>query len=315
MNHDNGFIWHTPRENGRNHKIEPVFPGKTSYGRIGTLGYCRISAPAHITSHSSCGAIDRRWLKLLLQISGESELFQNKSHVTLRSGTWCVYDQARDFSIFNHTRVDQMVMLLPRDRLFPDQACSEAFETRIMGRNGGAESVLLDLLISIIKNLPDQNTATMIELCESIIALVRTCLSGQSSPEVRSSWNARCRERVLSLITFNLSRADLSIETIAKEVGCSKRQIHRLFGEYGTTCASYIRDARLDRCKADLLNCNEAYRSITDIAYAWGFSSSAHFSNAFRRRFGVSPRQMRASRNSSNAEAASKRSADSKICH
>jgi len=35
-------------------------------------------------------------------------------------------------------------------------------------------------------------------------------------------------------------------------------------------------------------------KTITEIAFFWGFSDSAHFSRSFRRRFGISPRIFRA---------------------
>ena len=37
-----------------------------------------------------------------------------------------------------------------------------------------------------------------------------------------------------------------------------------------------------------------AARSISEIAVAWGFNDAAHFSRAFRARFGRSPRELRA---------------------
>nr|WP_291557272.1 helix-turn-helix domain-containing protein [Comamonas sp. SCN 65-56] len=35
-------------------------------------------------------------------------------------------------------------------------------------------------------------------------------------------------------------------------------------------------------------------RSVSEIAFAWGFNDAAHFSRAFKNRFGCSPRDMRA---------------------
>jgi AraC-like DNA-binding protein len=41
-------------------------------------------------------------------------------------------------------------------------------------------------------------------------------------------------------------------------------------------------------------------RSISDIAYDWGFSSNAHFSRAFKRHTGMSPRDFKAGAMQSN---------------
>jgi len=54
-----------------------------------------------------------------------------------------------------------------------------------------------------------------------------------------------------------------------------------------------LRERRLQRTSAELSNPDEAHHSISEIAYRNGFSDSAHFSRAFRHRFGLSPREFR----------------------
>ncbi|MDF2231256.1 helix-turn-helix domain-containing protein [Albimonas sp. CAU 1670] len=61
----------------------------------------------------------------------------------------------------------------------------------------------------------------------------------------------------------------------------------------GGGVASYIRARRLKRSLADLLNPRMAGRPIYDIAHAWNFTSESDYSRAFRRRFGMSPREAR----------------------
>ncbi|CAN0543620.1 unnamed protein product, partial [Laminaria digitata] len=48
-------------------------------------------------------------------------------------------------------------------------------------------------------------------------------------------------------------------------------------------------------CHADLISPLHAQESISEVAYRWGFSSSAHFSRSFRDHFGLSPREHRRS--------------------
>ncbi len=55
----------------------------------------------------------------------------------------------------------------------------------------------------------------------------------------------------------------------------------------------FIRVRRLERCRIELCDPRRAERNITEIAFCWGFSDSAHFSRSFKRQFGVSPRMFR----------------------
>ncbi len=57
--------------------------------------------------------------------------------------------------------------------------------------------------------------------------------------------------------------------------------------------SAHVRGKRLERCRADLGNCQYGHLSISDICYRWGFNDPAHFSHAFRQNFGLSPRQYR----------------------
>jgi transcriptional regulator GlxA family with amidase domain len=60
-----------------------------------------------------------------------------------------------------------------------------------------------------------------------------------------------------------------------------------LFSDKGTTISDYIRHARLQNCRHELET--QVGKSITDVAFSWGFSSSSHFSRVFREHFGIVP--------------------------
>jgi len=73
----------------------------------------------------------------------------------------------------------------------------------------------------------------------------------------------------------------------------SERQLHRLFQASGLTVSSWIKQARLERCAADLCDPRQRERSITEIAFEHGFNDSAHFSRSFREFCGSSAREFR----------------------
>ncbi len=95
-------------------------------------------------------------------------------------------------------------------------------------------------------------------------------------------------------IHANLGNPDLSPVLIAQAKRVSLRYLHALFEGEGTTVQQYIIRQRLIRCRRELENPKMAGRTITDIAYGWGFQNSPHFSRRFKAEFGVSPQAFRA---------------------
>ncbi|GAK58375.1 transcriptional regulator, AraC family [Candidatus Vecturithrix granuli] len=90
--------------------------------------------------------------------------------------------------------------------------------------------------------------------------------------------------RVMLFINDNLSEK-LSLEILAQEACFSPYHFHRIFTAIvGETPNAYINRVRLERA-ANMLQSNPGM-SITDIAFATGFSSSAAFSRSFKQHFG-----------------------------
>jgi AraC family transcriptional regulator of arabinose operon len=84
-----------------------------------------------------------------------------------------------------------------------------------------------------------------------------------------------------------------SIEQLADEVGLSASRLAHLFREEtGVSIQSYIRERRLMMAAMLLVQTHER---ISQIAYSVGFGDVSNFNHAFKQRFGVSPRQYRAS--------------------
>jgi AraC-like DNA-binding protein len=101
------------------------------------------------------------------------------------------------------------------------------------------------------------------------------------------------RQQILAFIHRYLSEPTLGPSEIASAMGISVRHLHRLFLLTGSSLGDYVRNRRLEGCRRDLANPYMRERSITEIAFFWGFSDSAHFSHAFKKQFGVSPRRFR----------------------
>ena len=99
--------------------------------------------------------------------------------------------------------------------------------------------------------------------------------------------------RVKAAIGRRLADPDLDTAAISAETGLKPRYLNALFEAVGTSLMRYVWGCRLGNCRRDLLDPRHAKESVQDIAFRWGFSDSAHFSRAFRRRFGCPPAQFR----------------------
>jgi transcriptional regulator GlxA family with amidase domain len=101
------------------------------------------------------------------------------------------------------------------------------------------------------------------------------------------------RQRVKRFARQHLRDPQLSVPLIAERLELSPRQIHRLFANEPMSLMRWIWAERLNQCHRELTSNTSEQRPLSDIAYAWGFNDQAHFSRAYRQRFGLSPREAR----------------------
>ena len=94
-------------------------------------------------------------------------------------------------------------------------------------------------------------------------------------------------ERIMKVVNAHLDDSDFNVDTMTKEVGISRAQLHRKMKEMtGLPVSEFIRNIRLEQAVRLL---EEQKINVTQVAYAVGFSNLAHFSPVFRKQFGISP--------------------------
>jgi AraC family transcriptional activator of tynA and feaB len=98
------------------------------------------------------------------------------------------------------------------------------------------------------------------------------------------------REKALDYVDANLQDATLSSATIAAAHRVSVRTLYSVLDGLGMTLGDYIRHRRLARAYDDLLFGSD---QVSVVSARWGFRSPAHFSRAFRSRYGLPPSTLR----------------------
>jgi AraC-like DNA-binding protein len=157
----------------------------------------------------------------------------------------------------------------------------------------GAARLCLDLARLCLAQRDGHSDAVGAALGDALTDLVKLALIEQSSATRSETIRETVRARILGHVNRNLADPELTIERIADHMHCTKRYLHKVFSENGETLSQYIWSRRLELCRARLVLPELGARSITEIAFACGFSNAAHFSRSFKARFGQSPRAFR----------------------
>jgi AraC-like DNA-binding protein len=134
----------------------------------------------------------------------------------------------------------------------------------------------------------------LIDLLAVAIESDERVLAGHSS-SVRNAHLHRCEH----FIRARLDDARLTPQMVADGSGISLRYLHQIFEGEGITVSAYIRNQRLLMCDAMLRDPN-CRKSISEIAYQWGFGDQAQFSRNYRSRFGCTPSDVRAASRAPN---------------
>lgn len=83
----------------------------------------------------------------------------------------------------------------------------------------------------------------------------------------------------------------LHLDDVAREAGMSVSALQRLFhAAYGSSVLDFARARRLQRAREALA---AGRMTVTEVALAAGYSSPANFATAFKRRFGMSPKDVK----------------------
>lgn len=95
-------------------------------------------------------------------------------------------------------------------------------------------------------------------------------------------------------IADHLADGNLSAAVLARRHRMSARYVHKLFEFEGLTVSQFVRASRLAQVHRSLTGPRRADRTIGALAYEAGFGDLSTFNHEFRRHFGMTPSDVRA---------------------
>lgn len=242
---------------------------------------------------------DPEIFKVSCFVRGSGVVAQDGRCVEYGVGDLRLYDTSRPFGAEFTPDVPQSQLLhlrFPRSLLpFAVGDLRKLSTVRIAGAEGVA-ALSSQFLLQLARHMHEFSPSDAARLSTLTVDLLTAVLA--HALDAQGVVPPHSRRRVLmaqihAFIRRNLGDADLTPDTIAAAHHISLRYLHSLFHQDGHTVAGWIRQRRLEQCRCDLAEPRLGLRPISAIAARWGFSSPAHFSQAFRSAYGLSPSEFR----------------------
>jgi AraC-like DNA-binding protein len=232
---------------------------------------------------------------IALEGRSSSALVQDGREGLLSIGDFAIVDSRRPYSVLFNDDFKHHVLRIPRSEITRRVGSIDCITgiTIDGSRGAGKLASMLCRELSTEADLlapgtADQVSNTLLDLFAVALG-ERLAASNVSETSVRNAWFAQIR----NYIETNLSDPELSRTRIAESLGISVRYLSDIFSASGTSIGNYLLERRLSKCFYALEDAAQSQRSISEIAFGWGFSDMSHFSRSFRDRYKLAPREVR----------------------
>jgi AraC family transcriptional activator of tynA and feaB len=275
------------------------FEAELRMGAVGPIGIARIhSKPTDIERNKShISRSDGRLFSFLLQARGHG-VFTHYGHETpMEEGDFTLCDNAAPHR-FNCSGATELIILRTSPDVLrsylpePERLCGLRLQAS-KGITGTAASMARQLWSMAESGLPENFSAMV---ARNVLDLMATsyAIAFDASLSASSAVSAR-KLQAKRYIDAHLREPDLTPCKVAEALGISPRYLRMLFCGGNESASRYILRRRLEECARQLSSALWRGRTITEIAFALGFNSAAHFTRAFRDEFGVTPSKFRRS--------------------
>jgi acetamidase/formamidase/AraC-like DNA-binding protein len=276
--------------------------GRTSRG----VGLARIVSSPQTLQRLGDSA-DAIWLAL--HLGGDAALHDGRQTIELTPGDIVFGPALARAGLDFRSNFRQFMVSMPRTLLKARPPGSPGLVLGHLSGRAGLGRLFSGTLTALADAFDTLDDGDIAPVESSLSEFIASSLAAQRDPDAPavSSTQAATMQRLCLYVDANLSDAALSLAAVAAHERVSERLVQKLFEGLGQTFTAYVRQRRLERCRADLANRQYGHLSIADIGFRWGFNDPAHFSHCFRDRYSLSPRQYRQQANEVSQQSLRKR--------
>jgi AraC-like DNA-binding protein len=232
---------------------------------------------------------------LVLLRTGRLQIGQLGRECVLTSGTFSLFDLNTPYTFCHVERTEVLDLVIPGPLLRSRLRDPQSLVARHYSASNGVGRITADLLTSLVREAETIPSWVTHGYCSRMIDLIGILFEAAQDdlPIANSAVRSALYRRCVAIIETHLADPAIGPTEIANLAGISVRYLHRIFQDTGESVANLVRQRRLDRCHRDLSDPAKRTLSIGEIAYRVGFRNQSHFTNSFKRQYGMSPSEVR----------------------
>lgn len=273
------------------------FEGEIAVDRLAALALTRVSSTAQVVRRtpSLIARADEDRFLVSIQTAGRGVISQDGRDALLGPGDFALYDSTRPYTLSFDGAFQQIVLMLPGPMLRSALRDTRRLTATAVPGTRGAGRLLIEMIRTLYADLDTLAPASSIAVADSVTQILVAGLSALPAGQELgvSQRTAFHREQVKALVRQRLRDPSLTVAEVANALRMAPSTLHRAWAGEACSLADWIWALRLDAARRDLIDPALAGRSVSEIAYGCGFNNAAHFSRAFRARFGCAPSEWR----------------------
>jgi len=274
-----------------------TFSGHIARNEFGDLRAAEVFCEPQVVRHSRIHVARSRAAVFFLhvQLEGDSVNHQDGREARLKPGDFTLSDTTRPYEILFDKPNRMLVLGIPSTLMRRHIVCPENLTGVYMSGTAG----LPGLMSSFVRDFWSKcrsglDPSAAPRVTHAILDLLASAYSVVPNAQCdRSSLATAHRIRIVNYIEAHLGDPDLTPMKVADACRMTPRYLHHLFSHEEETVARYILRRRLEECSRALSVPSQRGRTVTAIAFDYGFNSPTHFGRVFRARFGTTPREYR----------------------
>lgn len=278
-------------------KCRRTFQAQLSTGSVGSIGLVLFQNSDMSITHARChiDLTNTDELFVCRQFGGRLALEQDGRQVVLAPGHVTVIDPRLQYHGQFSDGSEVLVLKVQRQRLEARLGHTREMTARAIEPSTAENSLLSQSLAMLPAHTQDPGSTAGVLLETHLLDLI-TLSVGRAMGEERArttSVRSLTRVRLRATIEARLADRGLDATTVARAAGVSVRYANEVLAEESTSIVQLIQAKRLARCRQALEDPSQLGRTVSEIAYGWGFADMTHFGRRFKAAYGVVPSEHR----------------------